>query len=314
MAKLQRKTTKTKVIRIKNDLIEAFVKSNNLTALKLLFYIANNSNDIDFNTSENSIVTMKINKSDFLNNLQIEPKTFIRNIIKIQETSISFTDEQSTSYYSIIPRIQDNKNGLLTIDMYKIVLDKIRFQAKQGNYTPLDLEQIVSFTSKHTVRMFMLLRYMEGWTKETTKQKELELEELNYLFGTSYKTIKSFIQRVLLPIQKELDTKSKLSFEYHKIGIDNPKGIGRPLLNKIVLYPIIIERKEEQEQILLEHIGKKIYWNGNNWKIIQYKEIDSDYLVLIVDEYETVRKEIFDKSKLHLMIESYEKSHPRLIE
>ena len=86
--------------KISNTLIEAFVKQNNLVALKTLFYIARA--DIKVPTAE--LATIDIDTESLCKYCNIDLKTLKRNIKQMTETSISIIDEKSESYITVIPK------------------------------------------------------------------------------------------------------------------------------------------------------------------------------------------------------------------
>jgi hypothetical protein len=72
-------------------------------------------------------------------------------------------------------------------------------------------------------------------TKDLPKVKEMDLEELNEFFGTSYTKWYDIERKVLKPAQEELESKSPLYFWYDV----NYKsiGVGRPSFSSVRIYP-----------------------------------------------------------------------------
>jgi hypothetical protein len=62
--------------------------------------------------------------------------------------------------------------------------------------------------------MLLLLEMINGFDEHIPKLKRYELEELNLLFGTSYKRLGEFEREVLKKAKEDLGKNSKLSFVY----------------------------------------------------------------------------------------------------
>jgi plasmid replication initiation protein len=243
MATLSRKQPKkiNNLVKIKNSLVEGFVKSNNLTALKILFYLAK-----DKNFKINDTMVIKLNTKQLCSYCKIDEKTLKRNVKQMTETSISITDEFSESYISVIPKAKFNYSGKLEITMFREILEMVTEVKKQ--YTTIDAEQIMELGSKHSVRMLMLLEQIKNFHRtdkdengnkvriELPKKKTYELEELNLLFGTKYTRLGEFDRAVLKKVKTELDSNSKTSFEYEIEYDKAPETKGRPKAVRATIY------------------------------------------------------------------------------
>lgn len=252
MATLSRKQQPKAVnnlVKIKNQLIEAFVKNSNLTALKILFYLAKDCKIIPETDSTN----ITLNTKQLCGYCGIDDKTLKRNVKQMTETSMSFTDEFGESFMSVIPKAKFNYSGKLEILMFKEVLEMVIDVKKK--YTTINAEQIMKLSSKHSVRMLMLLEMIANFHKiedgiriELPKRKTYELEELNLLFGTSYLRLGQFETEILKNVKEELDNTSKLSFMY-KIEYDKkPETKGRPKAMRATID--VVERKNYQGSLL----------------------------------------------------------------
>ena len=209
MAKISTKTKKKKsnLVKIKNDLVESFVKSNNLTALKIIFYLA-----YDENVDTSYLTKIKINIKELCDYCNITPDTLKKSIKRMQETSISWKDERAENFVSVIPRANFTYGGSLEIEMYQDVLNMIR--NVKGKYSVINAHQLMLLKSKHSARMILLLEMINGFDEHIPKLKKYDLGELNLLFGTNYKRLGQFDQEVLKKAKEDLDTNSKLSFVY----------------------------------------------------------------------------------------------------
>ena len=84
-------------------------------------------------------------------------------------------------------------------------------------------------SSAYALRFIPILEHISGYDDNYAKRKEYNLEQLNAIFGTNYKTIKSIVQNVIDPMKLEFDKVSKLSFLAEIRSDANPKGKGRPV-------------------------------------------------------------------------------------
>ena len=210
MAKISTKTKKKKsnIVKIKNDLVESFVKQNNLTALKILFYIAYDCEKIP----AGDIIKIKMNTKDICEYCKVDIKTITRNLEQMQKTSISWTDEKSKSFVSVLPKCNIEFGGNIEITMFKEVIQMI--VDVKSKYTSINAEQLMRLKSKHSARMILLLEMINGFDEHIPKLKKYDLAELNLLFGTNYKRIGEFEREVLKKAKRDLDDNAKLSFVY----------------------------------------------------------------------------------------------------
>jgi len=213
MAKISTRTKKKKsnIVKIKNDLVESFVKQNNLTALKMLFYIAYDCEKIP----TGDIIKIKMNTKSICKYCKVDVKTITRNLEQMQKTSISWSDEKSKSFVSVLPKCHIEYGGNIEITMFKEVIQMIvDVRSKLGNFSLINVEQLMLLKSKHSVRMMLLLEMINGFDEHIPKLKRYELDELNLLFGTNYKRLGEFDRKILKPAKEDLDKNSKLSFVY----------------------------------------------------------------------------------------------------
>jgi plasmid replication initiation protein len=235
MATLSRKAKpkkKSNIVKIKNDLVESFVKQNNLTALKIIFYLAYDCEKIP----NGDIVKIKMNTKDICNYCNVSVKTIVRNLEQMQKTSISWTDEKKKSFVSVLPKCEIVYNGNIELTMFKEVIDMII--GVKNKYTTINAEQLMRMKSKHSARMLLLLEMINGFDEHVPKLKRYELEELNLLFGTSYKRLGEFEREVLKKAKEDLDNNSKLSFVYDINYDKDAHTIGRAKAVAVTIYLI----------------------------------------------------------------------------
>jgi plasmid replication initiation protein len=210
MATISKKTSSKKVTNkafISNQLIESFIKKGNVTAFKILFFIARTDIKVDAD-----VMLLKIDVKTLCDYCKIDVKTLHRNVEQMTETSISITDDRAKSYITVLPWAEFDYNGTLKVKMFREVLELIKKTKNQ--FTVIDALQIVKLKSKHSIRMTMLLEYIANFDIDVPKRKHYTLDELNLMFGTKYSRLLDFDRKILKPVKEELDNNSKLSFVY----------------------------------------------------------------------------------------------------
>jgi len=234
MAKISTKAKKKKsnIVKIKNDLVESFVKQNNLTALKILFYIAYDCEKLP----AGDIIKIKMNTKDICEYCKVDIKTITRNLEQMQKTSISWTDEKSKSFVSVLPKCHIEFGGNIEITMFKEVIQMI--VDVKSKYTSINAEQLMRLKSKHSARMILLLEMMNGFDEHISKLKRYNLDELNLLFGTKYKRLGQFEQEVLKKAKKDLDENANLSFVYDVNYDKEAHTVGRAKAVGVTIYLI----------------------------------------------------------------------------
>lgn len=214
------KAKKSNLVKIKNDLVESFIKSNNLTALKILFFLA-----YDCKTKPQHLMKISLDIKQLCIYCNINEKTLKRNIKQMQETSISWIDESAEHFVSVIPKASFGYNGKLELEMFDDIINMI-IDVK-NKYTIIDAEQLMKLTSKHSARMILLLEMINGFDEHIAKRKTYFLDELNQLFGTNYKRLGQFDKEVLQRSKEDLDNNSKLTFIYDVNYDKERSSVGR---------------------------------------------------------------------------------------
>lgn len=212
---------KSNIVKIKNDLVESFIKQNNLTALKILFYIAYDCEAVP----KSDIIKVKMNIKNICEYCKVDTKTLIRNLEKMQKTSISWSDEKSKSFVSVLPKCEVVYGGNVEITMFKEIITMI--VDVKSKYTMINAEQLMLMKSKHSARMLLLLEMINGFDEHIPKVKRYELEEINQLFGTNYKRMGEFERKILKASKEDLDTNSKISFIYEVNYDKDIHSVGR---------------------------------------------------------------------------------------
>ena len=201
--------TKNKnMAKISNDFLESLIKSNSATALKVVFYVAKST--LQVNNSE--MMTFGIDTKELCSYCNIDVKTLRRNLKQMTKTSIKFEDEGGCRYISLMPYVDMRYNGQLEIRMFTEILSELL--NVQNRFTIIDVSNVMRLSSKHSLKMIQLIERIASYSPSVAKRKRYGLDELNALFGVNYKRLVEFERNVIKPSKIELDKYSKISFDY----------------------------------------------------------------------------------------------------
>jgi len=234
--KAGKRSVKVKVHqRISNTFIENAIQKNNFGALKTIYYLSTVLSDEDIvNKKESEIVTVKIDKREMLKFTELTLDTIIKSSKQMQETSITFFDEEEgiIEGMSLLPRYYfvPNKNTI-ELDLY-VRIAKMVIAVKR-DYTNLNIKSLMQVRNAHSLRFLALLNKMKQDEAPLSESRTLTLEELNLFFGTNYKSWSVIELKIIKPIQEELDSFSKLSFDYQSTF--EKLGVGRPKFKEVMI-------------------------------------------------------------------------------
>ncbi len=217
---------RSNIIKIKNNLVEGFVKRNNLISLKLLFFISYRIDDKFDNLNESDMINFTVAGNEVCKYCKVDIKSIKRNIRAMQSTSIHFENDKDESYISLIPRCKIDYNGNIYISIFKDVYDLILNVKKE--YTKINAEQLMLLSSKNSVRMLMILNMINGFDDHVPKLKKYSLESLNKMFGTNFPRMGEFDRTILKKVKIDLDKNVNLSFEYDILYDKDSISAGRP--------------------------------------------------------------------------------------
>ena len=176
---------------------------------------------------------------------------FTRTLKAMQSVSITFIDEveKYEEYINLLPRIKRlYGKKQVEIDLYAKVARLIVDVPKQIGGTMLNVKEICKLKSKHSVRLLPILHMINGFDYPAKKEKTYTLEDLNQIFGVKYRNLNEIEDRILKDVQHELNTTSKMGFEYDVNTGYNGIAKGRPKALSITITPII--RKYVQGELL----------------------------------------------------------------
>lgn len=229
--------------KISNTFIENAISQANGNAIKITFYLASilEKQDIDYTKDLNDLT---IDLKDMLKYTDITAHEARRSLKQMQQTSISFINEekQEELMVNLLPWIEikwgKNKVELkLFTKIAKLIIDVKR------NYSWINTKVLMKLRNKHSLRMLPILHMIKGFGENIPKRKRYELEELNDIFGTSYKRLHDIERFVLKLVKEELDEISDLSFLY-EINFSN-LGKGRPVATDITID--LVDRKKQKQ-------------------------------------------------------------------
>jgi len=207
------------LVKVSNSLVESFVSKSNAVALKMLFYIAKQQYK-----ESGEITKFKLSLDDFANYCNLDHRTIRDNIRAMQRTSVTFVKyndkgkKELETFIVLVPYAEHNyTTKTIEIDMYKKILDLI--VEVEERFTTIDVKNVMELESKYSLRMVMILEQVFGFEGspehwDVKQQKTFNLEELNGLFGTSYKNFTDVERKILIPTKAEMDDKSEISFDY----------------------------------------------------------------------------------------------------
>lgn len=162
--------------KISNDFLLNTIEKNNPSTLKTLFYIATILRDMELQKyKDDELIDIEINKKDLEEYTMISDTTLRRNIKQMQQTSITFFDEENKiqTGVSLIPRyeILFGKNIIklkIFANICRMIIDV------EKNYTFMNVKNVMSLDSKHSIRMLGLLNNLDTYSITATDKKVLE--------------------------------------------------------------------------------------------------------------------------------------------
>jgi plasmid replication initiation protein len=217
---------------IANTFVENAIAKSNMAALKTIYYLSTILSKVDMeNMKDEKIIGIRIDKREMLKYTEMSAPTVYQAVKNMQETSITFVDKKDgvIEGMALLPRYKfvPNKNTI-ELDLY-VRIAKMIIDVKK-NYTPMNTKEIMKLKKPHSIRMLALLnkiaRYEDGDGNPLPKRKRMTLDELNEFFGVNYKSWNKIEEKIIQPIQEELNAHATKSFIYES-NYEN-LGRGRP--------------------------------------------------------------------------------------
>lgn len=232
---LESSSTNSSIAKISNSLVNSFVKKNNLVTLKVLFYLSSLELVIP---KGSDICHFKFNVRDILSFCNVDLRTLRNNLKIMSETSLTFISEdlEGVARYeeniTVLPYVKYDYKGFFEVKLFSKVLGLIT--DVKNKFTVIDINNLMSLKSKHSIKMIQLLEYINGFSSSVAKRKVYTLDDMNSLFGTNYQRFKDFERKVLIPVKDELDEFSSLTFLY-EFNLDKVSSLGRPKITSVVI-------------------------------------------------------------------------------
>ena len=240
-------------IEMANNLIQAFIKKNNIVALKLAIILSGARKRIRYVDNK---VTFEVKELCSLMN--IDKPTLKRNLKYALETKFTFVtkDKRVGETVPIHTYIFDRKSINVEIEISSLAKE-IFTELQKGSYSfakDIDPINLLSLKHKHSIRMALLLEQILNYSENFNKITKLTLEELNGYFGVNYRNYYDFEKKILIPVKEELDSNSKMTFEY--TFIDEKIKKGRPKITSVEIK--VKTRTSYQGDLFKTEIPKEI--------------------------------------------------------
>lgn len=170
-------------------------------------------------------------------------------------------------------------------------------------FVQYNLKYILPLTSNYSIRIYQLLKEYEKATKRTFTVDEL-MDILQV--PTSYKLYSKFKQAVLQVAEKELIEHCDIFFEYEEIK--EGKRVNEILFRIKKNHWLQEEAKDNQgtfketliDEELMQYIGKTIYQNGYDWKIVSISKNKNLYSIFCHEETDRSYTKTFEVSEVQL--------------
>lgn len=227
---------------VSNELLTAlFHRGGTFTALQLLIFIASRD---EANTQKiGEYYKIRFNLDEFQSIHGTNPITLYKHLDHIQKTIITFygSDGEWQDKISLIARQTKITRKIIEVDMHQKIYTMIK--QKEGNFSVLNALDFRNKVSYNTIRVLFLINLINN---QTIKRKFYALDELNFMFDTSYKKIYDFEKGILRKAQIELDENNSY-LTYKILKKDDTQDIKKGRPKTVGIYIEVIDRKKEQQ-------------------------------------------------------------------
>lgn len=164
---------------------------------------------------------------------KIQLKLFVKIAKLFIDVERNYTYLNTKQFMKLESKHSIRMLGLLNkIDDYDFKLNKKHIEKQiEKNLEPIQMGLITDEKQKQAI----YYKNRELKSKHLPKVKEMNLEDLNEFFGTSYTRWAEIERKVIKPAQEELESKSPLYFWYD-VNYESV-GIGRPKFSTVRIYP-----------------------------------------------------------------------------
>ena len=220
--------------KISNTFVESTLTNKTVSALRIIYYLANILKDIDY---KKELTTVIINTKDILEYTELKITDIKNNFKKMQETSISFInrEDEYEEMICLIPRIKihPGRNRTIEIDIYSKIANLIVEVTER--YSFINTKQLMKLKFKHSIRLLPILEMINQYELPAKKQKKYSLKELNDMFDTKYRNFSEIERKILIKAKEELNNNSSLTFDY--LMNFEVLGTGRSSIVSVTLIP-----------------------------------------------------------------------------
>ena len=155
--------------KISNTFIDNTIAKSNLGALKTVYYLASIIEKMEeFKPgAEKGMLNIKIDRQKMLKYTELSLPEIRRNLKRMQETSITFIneDEQWEMGISLLPMYKFNYGkNTIEIELYQKIANLI--VEVTGSYTMMNTKQLMSLKSKHSLRLLPLLQKISNYFRD----------------------------------------------------------------------------------------------------------------------------------------------------
>ena len=285
---------------VKQDykLINAKYKLNTSEIKFIMTVLAQiNMNDEEFSTYE-------IKVSELEEKLQAEQnetrlKQFAKQLMSKPLEVPTDTGWIVFNWFSKIQYIRGQSKFIVRIDgdLKPYLLDL------KKRFVQYNLKYILPLTSNYSIRIYQLLKEYEKATKRTFTVDEL-MDILQV--PKSLKRYDNFKRKILKVAEKELIEHCDIFFEYEEIK--EGKRVNEILFRIKKNHWLQEEAKDNQgtfketliDEELMQYIGKTIYQNGYDWKIISISKNKNLYSIFCHEETDRSYTKTFEVSEVQL--------------
>lgn len=213
----------TNIVKLHNNLVEAHYKFTREQQV-ILLQVAKTLQEQDiFDIYEHTTVNYKT--SDLLQQLNISDRRTLRGVVRSLQRCIMSYENLKEKWEQDVNVFISGKYHIDTIEIeiHKDMLQFFKHLSKElGNYTELNLKEMVSYKNQYTIRIYQLARKLQniGITKDTKhfkQEKNYTLEEFQKEVGSNYKTWQHLEDKVLKPAMEELKDNSFIYVDYEPI-------------------------------------------------------------------------------------------------
>jgi plasmid replication initiation protein len=188
--------------------------------------------------------TVSYTTSNLLQQLNISDRRTLRGVVRSLQRCIMSYENLKEKWEQDVNVFISGKYHIETIEIeiHKDMLQFFKHLSKElGNYTELNLKEMVSYRNQYTIRIYQLARKLQniGITKDTKawkQEKIYTLEDFQKAVGSNYKTWQDFERNVLIPAMEELKDNSFIYVDYEPIkGYKKGQTRGRQGITEIKL-------------------------------------------------------------------------------